>query len=598
MHRYIRLAVLVLAALSATACPTLSEEATMRLRGSDLTFSGEVISFDGETYRLETQLFGKVNLDLRRFECISGACLSAATTPTAVVGPNFGIQGSSSVGNKLMPLLIAGYAESIGGSVNAPTKQLPEEFKVELLGSQGAKVASIDLITHGSSSAFSALAEGKVPIGMSSRPINNAEAELLPSVREHVLAYDALLVIVSPQNPISTISPESLASVFTGAITDWSELGQAPGKINVYARNEGSGALDTFRAVVLNSGVRPIARSAKRLSSDSEISDAVAQDPRGIGFTSFAYAGKAKSLSISAKCGITYSPSVFNAKAEEYPLSRHFFLYTSLKSNNGHASGLLDYALSTEAQRIISYGGFINRSFESLAFKNQGDRIVGSFDISSDNFNLGLMRQLIQEIGQLNRLSVTFRFRSGSFSLDHQSRKKVENLAAFLSGDQLRGKEILLLGFSDALGAFDQNRELSVVRAREVKQEIMRFSNGLVEESRIVVKGYGELLPVGCNDSPLGRARNRRVEVWLDASLAPANQKNMSTAPSQQEEPAASPAPQQSVVTAPAPQAAEPALAPAPQAAPANNQNSFELTDDRKKQLFQEFLDWRGSAPN
>lgn len=594
MFAYIRFALLALIAFSAAAGPVLAAEATMRLRGSDLTFTGEVISFDGETYRLETELFGTVNLDLRRFECIDGACLSKATTATAAVGPDFAIHGSSSVGNKLMPLIIAGYAESIGGSVNAPTKRLPEEFKVELLGGQGTKVASIDLITQGSTSAFSALAEGKVPIGMSSRPINNAEADLLPSLREHVLAYDALLVIVSPQNPISTISADQLASVFTGAISDWSALGQAPGKINVYVRKEGSGSLDTFKTVALNGAGRPIAPSAKRLSSDFEISDAVAQDPRGIGITSFAYSRKAKSLSIATECGITYSPSIFNAKAEEYPLSRHLFLYTRLKSNGGHANGLVDYALSTEAQKIISNAGFINRWFESLAFKNQGDRIVSSFDMSSDNFNLDLMRQLIKEIGQLSRLSVTFRFRSGSFSLDPRSRTKVGHLAALLSGDQMRGKDILLLGFSDALGAFDQNRELSVIRAREVKQEILRLSNGRIDGSRVKVKGYGELLPVGCNDSPLGRARNRRVEVWFDASFATSNQKNVSTAPSQQEKSPAAPALQQSAVTAPA--APQAKASPAP--ASAKSPNSFNLTDDQKTQLFQEFLEWRGSEQN
>jgi phosphate transport system substrate-binding protein len=582
MFRHLQFAFVSLVIVFVTASPMLAAEITMRLRGSDLTFTGTVISFDGNTYRLETELFGNVNLDLRRFECVAGACSDTTTESAATVGPDFKIHGSSSIGSVLIPRLIGAYAESISVRASSPADSDPEQNKIELTDNQGIKLASIDMITPGSTAAFQALVDGQAHIGMSSRPITAAEANLLPSVREHVLARDGLLVVVSPENPMSAISIDQLASVFAGKIDDWAQLGQTSGKINVYARNKDSGTLDTFRSTVFGAADRLITPNAQLFGSDAELSDAVAGDPRGIGFTSYAYRRKAKALAISTACGIIHSPSIFGIKAGDYPLSRYFFLYTDLKPSDGHAGGLLDFALSGKAQKIISGAGFINQSLEYLPFKQQGDRIVSALDLQSDNFNLELMQQLISDIGQLSRLSVTLRFRTASFSLDPQSQKKVEQLAAVLSGKTMQGKEILLLGFSDAVGAFDKNRELSVIRAREVKQAILRVSGGRIDEAQLTEKGYGELLPVGCNDNPVGRARNRRVEVWFEAPAAPAQQKKI-VAPAPQNNETATPTPPESVATAPQPQ---------------NDQTSSGLTEEQKAQLFQEFLEWRRNQQN
>ena len=525
MFRYIRIVLMGVAALWGTGSQTLAAEVTMRLRGSALTFTGKVISFDGQNYRLDTERFGKVNLNVRKFECVAGACPVAAAGSAATAGPNFGVHGSTTVGSKLMPALISAYAKSVGLSAKVHASG-SAEANIELLDKGGTKVANINLKYHGSESAFSALAEGQAQIGISSRPIKANETDLLSSSREHVLALDGLLVIVSPQSSLSFISIDQLGQVFSGEISDWSQLGQKRGQINVYARNVGSGTIDTFKSLVLDPSNRQITSKATRVRSDAELSDAVARDPQGIGVTSFAYKRSAKALAISTACGITYSPTVFNVKAAEHPLSRRLFLYTTSALSAKHAKGLLDYALSDRAQKIVSGAGFIDQSVEYLAFKNQGDRILGALDTSGDSFDLKLMRQLIKEIGRSSRISMTFRFRTASFGLDSRSQQQIKRLAALLSSVPLHDKEILLLGFSDEVGAFDRNRELSLIRARQVKQTLLSAGGGRINEARVKVMGYGELLPVGCNTDPLGRAKNRRVEVWVrSAAVRPQQQK-------------------------------------------------------------------------
>ena len=92
-----------------------------------------------------------------------------------------------------------------------------------------------------------------------SRPIKLEEIKSLTDagvkLNSHVFALDAVVVLVSPQNPVAALSIDDIAKVFAGTITDWSELGRTPGHINTYARDAKSGTYDTFDNLVLKPGI-------------------------------------------------------------------------------------------------------------------------------------------------------------------------------------------------------------------------------------------------------------------------------------------------------------------------------------------------------
>lgn len=77
-----------------------------------------------------------------------------------------------------------------------------------------------------------------------------------------------------------------------------------------------------------------------------------------------------------------------------------------------------------------------------------------------------------------------------------------------------RGARLLLLGFADAVGSFEVNLTLARNRANSVRDALLKAGANL-DPAAILVKGYGELMPVACNSSDLGREKNRRVEVYL-----------------------------------------------------------------------------------
>ena len=145
----------------------------------------------------------------------------------------------------------------------------------------------------------------------------------------------------------------------------------------------------------------------------------------------------------------------------------------------------------------------------------EGARIVSSI-ISPEDFSLELMREMLRDLSRAERLSLTFRFRRGSNRLDGRSAAEAERFARLLAAGEFAGEEILLVGFADSVGKFAVNRDLARQRAERVLEALRAaVPEGALDNVPILVKSYGELTPVGCNDTPEGRELNRRVEVWV-----------------------------------------------------------------------------------
>ena len=145
--------------------------------------------------------------------------------------------------------LVEAYAASAGANITRLAGGDPEQVELKLTGQTGVPLALIDIRSHGSGTAVPALVSGKASIGMLSRPMSDKEAQTLlqtglPDLRNpgyaHVLAMDGILVLVSPDNPMGTLSLDQIAGIFAGTIRDWSAVGGAPGPIHIYARDDKS----------------------------------------------------------------------------------------------------------------------------------------------------------------------------------------------------------------------------------------------------------------------------------------------------------------------------------------------------------------------
>jgi phosphate transport system substrate-binding protein len=110
------------------------------------------------------------------------------------------------------------------------------------------------------------------------------------------------------------------------------------------------------------------------------------------------------------------------------------------------------------------------------------------------------------------RLSITYRFAFGSEQLDTKARQDIVRLADYLRNMKAR-PTVYLAGFTDDVGAVSANLDLATKRADGVRRELLAIVPDLADN--IQARGFGKILPVNCNDTQLGKAKNRRVEVFV-----------------------------------------------------------------------------------
>ena len=220
----------------------------------------------------------------------------------------------------------------------------------------------------GSGTGLSSLISGTCDIAMSSRDIKDKEIALAKQKGinpfEIKVALDGLAVVVNPKNPVSKLTIDQLAQIFTGKINNWKEVGGLDAKIVILSREVNSGTHVYFKEHVLRKGdpnsQEEFAPSALLLSSSQAIADEVANNTAAIGYYGMGYiSSKQRPISVAKDEKTAYEASTIeNVVNGKYPISRPLLLYT-----NGQPQGLIkkfvDFCLSPEGQDIVLKTDFV-----------------------------------------------------------------------------------------------------------------------------------------------------------------------------------------------------------------------------------------------
>ena len=411
------------------------------------------------------------------------------------------LAGANTIGAKLAPSLAQAFLQQMGAT------------QVEVVPGSASGLATVRGILPGATSpsaieidgranwvAFDRLADGSCDIGMSARRINQEEITKLPfmgdmtsSSNEHVLALDGIAILVNSANPVAFLTTEQLAGIFSGAITDWSQVSSTKGTIVLYAPFANSATEDGFRSLVL--GGAPVASSVKRGKDMASVSISVAADPMGIGFVGSGFLGNARAVPVSERGTVALLPNRMTIATEDYPLTRRLYLYTPASPTNPYVRRFLEYAESNRGQEAVAAAGFVPQN------------VVAEGKATTPQDAPPEYNRLTRGAG---RLSLDFRFLSGGAVLDNKAITDINRVVDFMGDLGYGGNNILLFGFADNTGNPQSNVDLSQARAYAVADEFKQ--RGLKPG---LVKGFGDYLPVASNDTAEGRQKNRRVEVWL-----------------------------------------------------------------------------------
>lgn len=203
----------------------------------------------------------------------------------------------------------------------------------------------------GSGSGISAVSEGRCDIGLSSRALKDEEtAEGLVGT---VLAYDGIAIIVNTENSVEDLTLDDIAKIYTGEITDWSEVGGDDGEIVLIGREAGSGTRDGFESIT---GTEDACKYRQELTSTGDVITTVSGNPNAIGYASLASVkDTVKTVNVN---GVT--PTEDTIKDGTYLIQRPFVLVTKEGTKlSDTAQKFFDYCLSADAVDIISEAGAV-----------------------------------------------------------------------------------------------------------------------------------------------------------------------------------------------------------------------------------------------
>ena len=203
----------------------------------------------------------------------------------------------------------------------------------------------------GSGSGITAVQEGTCDIGLSSRALKDEEKAA--GLKETILAYDGIAIIVHPDNPVSDLTLEQIAKLYTGEITNWKDVGGNDAEVVLIGREAASGTRDGFESIT---GTKDACQYRQELTSTGDVITAVSQNPDAIGYASLAsIKDTVKALNVD---GVT--PGEATVKDGSYKVQRPFVLATvDGKALSPAAQAFFDYATSSDAASIIAKAGAV-----------------------------------------------------------------------------------------------------------------------------------------------------------------------------------------------------------------------------------------------
>ena len=202
----------------------------------------------------------------------------------------------------------------------------------------------------GSGAGITGATDKTLDIGLSSRALKDDEKN---DVDGTVVALDGIAVIVNADSKVADLTVEQIGKIFTGEITDWSEVGGDAGTISCIGREAGSGTRDGFESIT---DTKDACQYRQELTSTGDVINTVSQNPDAIGYASLSAVGDSvKALTVG---GVEATEAT--VKDGSYVVQRPFVLVTKEGTKlSPAAQAFFDYALSADAASIIAAAGAV-----------------------------------------------------------------------------------------------------------------------------------------------------------------------------------------------------------------------------------------------
>ena len=247
-----------------------------------------------------------------------------------------------------VPAALSGSVSTNGStSMEKVIGALSEQFMTDNSG------VTVTYDPTGSGAGIEAASNGSADIGLASRALKDEEKA--GGLTETIVALDGIAVIVNADSKVADLTVEQIGKIFTGEITDWSEVGGDAGTISCIGREAGSGTRDGFESIT---GTKDACKLDQELTSTGGVIEAVAGNPNAIGYASLsAVEGKDTVKAVTVGGVACTEATVLDGS---YAIQRPFVLVTKTgETLSPAAQAFFDYATSSAASQLIKAAGAV-----------------------------------------------------------------------------------------------------------------------------------------------------------------------------------------------------------------------------------------------
>ncbi|HIR86731.1 MAG TPA: phosphate ABC transporter substrate-binding protein [Candidatus Limivicinus faecipullorum] len=210
----------------------------------------------------------------------------------------------------------------------------------------------INYTGSGSGAGIEGVLAGTCDLGLSSRALS--EDEKGQGAVENIVAKDGVAVVINPENTVTDLTTEQIAAIYTGEITNWSEVGGPDAEIAVLGRDSASGTRSAFEEIL---GIEDACVYLNEYSSTGDVIGNVASNPNAIGYASLSAVDD--SVVAVAVNGVT--PTEATVADGSFAIQRPFVIVTVEGTElSAAAQAFLDYAMSAEVADIIAAAGAVS----------------------------------------------------------------------------------------------------------------------------------------------------------------------------------------------------------------------------------------------
>lgn len=485
MWHFLRAAVLTAAFCVTDAGAALADDATLTARGGGLSVSGQLVSFDGTLYRIDTA-WGLLTVDAAAVDCAGPGCPDLLR-----FAPEWRVAAEPWIADRLLRPLTEGFAAAQGLTLSEPA---PSTFEF----SDATRVLLRLQVLPLSGAADAALVAGAADAALAVPGQGQGTGPLI--------ARMPLVPASATDAPAGRLGLRALQSARQVAAPTWTLPGARERPLVWHSMPDGS-ALERATGAALG----PARGTQRRARTLDALADALSRDPWGLAFLPAPLPEGLTRRAIQDDCGLAIDMSDFAATVGDHP----FLIGLHWLPGNRRAPPIvrdfIDWSSTASARTALAGAG---AAFPSVAQRRplaaQGLRLANALVAAKGAEALAALQSGIGQLGNAEQLALSFRFEPQGGALDAASRSLLDMLSMHLATGAFRGSDLLLVGLTSP----DEASAKGLARARDLVAVLQAIPD-LPGDTTVTALGLGAILPVACHDTADGRRLNRRVEVWV-----------------------------------------------------------------------------------